>query len=848
MKKSTLCLVLIFISTIIHAQTAIGPTLNNPKGLVVIDDYAYFLDNNRLERINLTNPTSTEVVVASLNYSSYTLEPATNGFFVPNTGQNNIAKMEELSNGTYNPNLQYIDGTGGVIGLAFEDAMGDVYFTRAGTSSNAQLRRRLNSSTSSSIVANFPNAVLNILDVATIGSEFYFSTTNGKIWRFDRNNPSAGFTVFLDLGAGVAITGIEVTQDYIYYANGNLVRRLRSNASSPINIMTNSNIVDIDVKDNVVYGLTRNLPSDRIYQYTDPNLPSPCGTPSNITVQQLGVDGVQITWNATTNAVSYDVAYVESGQPFANATVVNTTATSQNITGLSSAQYDIYVRTNCASQTSNYSSAVRFRFPVRIYVDIDATGSNDGSSWTDAYTSLDSAIGNAGNNDEIWISEGIYVATSATTAFPINRTLAIYGGFNGTETQLSQRDFITHKTILSGDRNQNDDLSTFPFTANEPTRSDNSRTIVNINANDVVLDGVSIQGGHNTVTQFSAIIVNSNNVSNFTLTNSEVAYNYVTGICAGIHIQSTADSNITITNNRIQYNSSNTGTGMYVFTQATPTVNLTIANNLFNNNRIEGTGNTFTGSAGWIRAFSAGSTINLDFINNTVVNHQNDAPSSSDKVNTIFGITQENGTMNANVVNNIFWGNSISNSAVLPQPVSSVFNGGTTYGNTTVSQQNISQAGFNVFTNSPGSTADPLFTDSANNDFTLQANSPAINVGDNNRIPSNITTDLAGNQRIHNTTVDLGAYEFGSNSLSIADNSVIADTFRIYPNPVRDVIYVSKTSNSSILKVAVYSLTGKKLLQTVNPELNVSNLNSGMYFMTIESTDGKIATKKFMKY
>jgi len=61
-----------------------------------------------------------------------------------------------------------------------------------------------------------------------------------------------------------------------------------------------------------------------------------------------------------------------------------------------------------------------------------------------------------------------------------------------------------------------------------------------------------------------------------------------------------------------------------------------------------------------------------------------------------------------------------------------------------------------VNNNLPAAT-DPLFNDTESGDFTLQTGSPAIDAGDNGYITA--STDLAGNPRIQNNTVDLGAYE-----------------------------------------------------------------------------------------
>ncbi|NCD33990.1 MAG: hypothetical protein EOL87_11330, partial [Spartobacteria bacterium] len=55
--------------------------------------------------------------------------------------------------------------------------------------------------------------------------------------------------------------------------------------------------------------------------------------------------------------------------------------------------------------------------------------------------------------------------------------------------------------------------------------------------------------------------------------------------------------------------------------------------------------------------------------------------------------------------------------------------------------------------------ADPLFADAANSNYCLLAASPCINAGVNSAVPANATNDLAGNTRIVDGTVDMGAYE-----------------------------------------------------------------------------------------
>jgi len=81
------------------------------------------------------------------------------------------------------------------------------------------------------------------------------------------------------------------------------------------------------------------------------------------------------------------------------------------------------------------------------YVDVDANGMDDGTSWTDAFNHIQDALDAAGNGDEIWVAEGTYVLPSA---LDVNKAVKVYGGFSATETSRSQRHWGANPTIIDG--------------------------------------------------------------------------------------------------------------------------------------------------------------------------------------------------------------------------------------------------------------------------------------------------------------------------------------------------------------------------------------------------------------
>jgi len=161
-----------------------------------------------------------------------------------------------------------------------------------------------------------------------------------------------------------------------------------------------------------------------------------------------------------------------------------------------------------------------------IYVDADAIGANDGSSWQDAYICLQDGLAAAWpkagkDTDEIRVAEGIYKpdqrsarpplrrssilgdsvsAGDRTATFQLRNAVAIKGGYAGFgEPYPDARDVERYETILSGDLNGDDVWVSDPCDlGNEPTRADNSFHVVSGSGVDstAILDGFTICAGN----------------------------------------------------------------------------------------------------------------------------------------------------------------------------------------------------------------------------------------------------------------------------------------------------------------------------------------------------------------
>ena len=187
----------------------------------------------------------------------------------------------------------------------------------------------------------------------------------------------------------------------------------------------------------------------------------------------------------------------------------------------------------CVTMTSRAPADV-------IYVNISADPGGDGSSWAVARDSLPDALGAAVEGDQIWVARGTYVGR-------VNLVLGVklYGGFDGTETTLEQRDWTANRTILDG--NQSGAVVTAPRDATATTRIDGF-TITNGGGGPF-----NSHGGGISLSSTSPTIAN-NTISGNHAADDE-------GLGGGVYLD---HSHATLVNSTITNNSAADGGGVYL--------------------------------------------------------------------------------------------------------------------------------------------------------------------------------------------------------------------------------------------------------------------------------------------
>jgi hypothetical protein len=156
--------------------------------------------------------------------------------------------------------------------------------------------------------------------------------------------------------------------------------------------------------------------------------------------------------------------------------------------------------------------------------------------------------------------------------------------------------------------------------------------------------------------------------------------------------------------------------------------------------------------------------------------------------------------------------------------------------------------GTTTFSGTNRLSADPLFVQSANNDFRLKQGSSAIDkaVG----LPVS-TRDFAGVARPidgdanGSALVDIGAFEYTTVTNIMSVNAV--KPLPIYPNPAQNYILLEQVAPHA--EVILFDVLGRKWLyqKPTDNRLDISSLKTGVYWVKIVDKNEVLQVGKFIK-
>lgn len=270
------------------------------------------------------------------------------------------------------------------------------------------------------------------------------------------------------------------------------------------------------------------------------------------------------------------------------------------------------------------------------YVDGAASGNNDGTSWTDAYKTLTSALANVSDNDQVWVAQGTYTENAQLAVS--NSGLTIYGGFTSGMTELSQRDSANFVVKVDGNL---------------------AYRCFNITAANVTLDGLTIQRGKmagyggGIYNAGSGLIVQSCIITNCTTTGEGAGSDNHAG--GGIYSkESMAVLSSVVINNKASLSGNGYGGGGIYFDS---TGILLVSNTVLQSNMAQdaNAGNESYGAGGAIQMAQGGqlNALNCIFDGNAVLHNE------VDKEHRGGAIYLKQGSGGALVVNCTFYGNNV---------------------------------------------------------------------------------------------------------------------------------------------------------------------------------------------
>jgi hypothetical protein len=432
-------------------------------------------------------------------------------------------------------------------------------------------------------------------------------------------------------------------------------------------------------------------------------------------------------------------------------------------------------------------------FSKTIFVNQGANGSANGTSWQNAFTTIEQAISNAQSGDIIVVAKGTYrPGNSRSSRYNMKNNVHLIGGFNGNEQLISQANPFVNETIISGEiGNVNDE-------------TDNIEQLMRFNKiQTAIIEGFHFRDAYTTGVLGAIDISSSSPTFRFcTFQNNKANGSFSSGGAITISGFDGPAEPYFVSCRFLQNESSVIGGAVHNNNTNCKSYFISC---LFAENQAARGGALHNGG-GQMLAF------NCTFTKNTA------------NMGSASYTTSGNATSHRN---DIIWNNTHqSTSQATAKATSSA---------TVIVNYSLIQGGF---TGTQNINTNPLFVNNNNNDYRLLENSPARLQGDPAFDYTNYPTlDANGSRRITYKRIDLGAFEFKCLTQDESQNQIKITSCGNYTSPlgllystsgIYSEVYPNENGCDSVVQIDLTIISFDLNITILNQSL-VANENADEY-------------------
>uniref|UniRef100_UPI00262DE262 T9SS type A sorting domain-containing protein n=1 Tax=uncultured Algibacter sp. TaxID=298659 RepID=UPI00262DE262 len=131
--------------------------------------------------------------------------------------------------------------------------------------------------------------------------------------------------------------------------------------------------------------------------------------------------------------------------------------------------------------------------------------------------------------------------------------------------------------------------------------------------------------------------------------------------------------------------------------------------------------------------------------------------------------------------------------------------------------------------------------------YQVTVNDGTLNIAFDHEVGNPLINAIEIMGHLNSSTSKISSNSKNKNTAVSPQEQTVIINYKLYPNPVKDILNIDLDYEVKLKQVHFYNAYGQRILSVMSQRINVSGLKSGVYFVEIETNQGKSIKKIIIK-